>query len=56
MQIDLENVDVREFPDFHDVPYQECILKPGECLYLPPGHWHFVKSLEISFSVTYWWR
>ncbi|KAF2812681.1 Clavaminate synthase-like protein [Mytilinidion resinicola] len=44
------------FPGFRDVPYFEGILSPGECLYLPVGWWHFVKSLSPSFSVSFWWN
>ncbi|KAF2493150.1 Clavaminate synthase-like protein [Lophium mytilinum] len=44
------------FPGFRDVPYIEGILGPGECLYLPVGWWHFVKSLSPSFSVSFWWN
>jgi lysine-specific demethylase 8 len=44
------------FPGFRDQPYVEGILEAGECLYLPVGWWHFVKSLSPSFSVSFWWN
>ncbi|PSN73550.1 Clavaminate synthase-like protein [Corynespora cassiicola Philippines] len=43
------------FPGFVDAPYRECVLGPGECLYIPAGWWHYVRSLSPSFSVSFWW-
>ena len=36
--------------------YQETILGPGECLYIPVGWWHYIESLTVSFSVSFWWN
>jgi hypothetical protein len=44
------------FPGFEDAPYVEGILGPGECLYLPVGWWHYVRSLTPSFSVSFWFN
>lgn len=44
------------FPEFWDAPYLEAILGPGECLYLPVGWWHYVRSLTGSFSVSFWFN
>ncbi|KAF3044349.1 hypothetical protein E8E12_009118 [Didymella heteroderae] len=44
------------FPGFKDAEYVEGVLAPGECLYLPPGWWHYVKSLSPSFSVSFWFN
>lgn len=39
-----------------DEPDFEVILEAGEMLYLPPGWWHYVESLERSITVTlFWW-
>jgi ribosomal protein L16 Arg81 hydroxylase len=24
-------------------------------LYVPPGWWHYVRALTVSFSVSFWW-
>ena len=45
-----------KFPGFAQAAYVECVLGPGECLYLPPGWWHYVRSLSASFSVSFWWN
>ncbi|TSS23701.1 Lysine-specific demethylase 8 [Bagarius yarrelli] len=54
-QVDVENPDVVQFPNFIKASYQECVLEPGEVLFIPRQHWHYVRSLELSFSVSFWW-
>lgn len=49
--------DVEHFPSFaKEASYVEAIVKPGECLYIPAGWWHFVESMTTSFSVSFWWN
>lgn len=55
-RVDVENVNEEEFPLFTQAPYKECILTDGCILYIPPKYWHYVKSLSISFSVSFWWN
>ncbi len=38
------------------VEYFECILEPGDTLLIPMGWWHCVRSLSVSFSVSFWWN
>lgn len=54
-QIDVENPDEETFPKFTQTPYFECILEPGDLLFIPARCWHYVRSLSISFSVSFWW-
>ncbi|XP_044159758.1 bifunctional peptidase and arginyl-hydroxylase JMJD5 [Bufo gargarizans] len=54
-QVDIENPDTDRFPDFAQAVYQECILCPGQILFIPVKWWHYVKALDISFSVSFWW-
>ena len=44
------------FPHFKDADYLETILDEGECLYIPVGWWHYIRSLSVSFSVSFWWN
>lgn len=38
-------------------PFQpDCVLEPGQMLFIPPGWWHYVRSTTVSFSVSFWWR
>ncbi|XP_052817438.1 lysine-specific demethylase 8-like [Mya arenaria] len=55
-RVDVDHCDTVKFPDFHRAKYRECILERGEMLYMPPKVWHFVKSLSVSFSVSFWWE
>ena len=36
-------------------PFHQCVLGPGELLYIPRHAWHYVRSLQTSFSVSFWW-
>ncbi len=44
------------FPGFGALPYQDCVLQPGQMLYIPPGWWHYVRSMSASFSASFWWK
>ncbi|KAG7337651.1 JmjC domain hydroxylase [Nitzschia inconspicua] len=37
-------------------PRKECILNPGDLLYIPAKWWHHVRSIDTSASVNVWWR
>lgn len=52
-EVDLENIDFARFPIMRDVPILEVTLKPGEFLFIPIGWWHWVRSLELSTSLTF---
>lgn len=41
---------------FREVPFVDCILEPGDTLYVPIGWWHYVRGLSVSFSVSLWWN
>ena len=45
----------RRFPHFHEAEYVEGVIAEGECVYIPRGWWHYVRSLEASVSVSFWW-
>ena len=58
-EVDVEAADAildGEHPLFRRAEYVETILKEGECLYIPVGWWHYVRSLTVSFSVSFWWN
>ncbi|NXM14248.1 KDM8 demethylase, partial [Ploceus nigricollis] len=54
-QVDVENPDLVKFPNFTKAAFQSCILMPGQILFIPVKYWHYVRSLELSFSVSFWW-
>ncbi|XP_034107335.1 bifunctional peptidase and arginyl-hydroxylase JMJD5 isoform X1 [Drosophila albomicans] len=55
-QIDAANLDFERFPLLSSVRFYELILQPGDCLYLPPKWWHYVRSNTPSFSVSFWFE
>ena len=54
-EIDKEIIN-KQFPKFNDAKYFDVLLEPGDALYIPPKWWHFVKSLSISFSISFWFQ
>ncbi|XP_049515439.1 lysine-specific demethylase 8-like isoform X3 [Dermacentor silvarum] len=55
-QVDVEDPDTEKFPLFEKAEYTECVLRPGEMLFIPPKCWHFVRSLSPSLSISFWWE
>lgn len=45
-----------KFPLVGEAKYVDCVLEEGECLYIPIGWWHYVRSLSVSFSVSFWFN
>lgn len=51
--VDLEHIDLARFPLMREVSIIETILEPGEFVFLPLGWWHWVKSLDVSISLSF---
>jgi lysine-specific demethylase 8 len=51
----VERPDLDQYPLFAQAQGEELVLEAGEMLYIPPHHWHFVRSLAVSFSISFWW-
>lgn len=51
-----EDASYPQHPGFAGLPFQDCVLQAGQMLYIPPGWWHYVQSLSLSFSVSFWWK
>lgn len=52
-EADVRNIDPQRFPNMVNVPIAECILAPGEILFLPVGCWHYVEALDISVTMAF---
>ncbi|ORZ05522.1 hypothetical protein BCR41DRAFT_361729 [Lobosporangium transversale] len=53
-QVNVENPDLEKHPRFTEAKYVDAILEPGDLLYIPFQWWHYIRSLSISFSVSFW--
>lgn len=56
MQVNAESPDLARFPLFARAKGLQCTLQPGQALYIPTGCWHYVRALDASFSVSFWWH
>jgi len=51
--VDLSRVDPAAFPEMAEVPVLDCVLHPGQLLFLPIGCWHHVEALDLSVTMTF---
>ena len=49
--IDAKAVDLQRFPAMAGVTIHDCVLEPGEILFLPVGWWHHVEALDVSVAL-----
>jgi lysine-specific demethylase 8 len=54
-QVNPEAPDFSQFPLFANALLQEAVLGPGDILYIPRDYWHYVRALEPSISMSFWW-
>ena len=52
-KLDADVPDLERFPACADVPFVDCVLAPGDIIYMPAGWWHRVRSLEPSLSINF---
>ncbi len=52
-RVDVDDPDFEKFPLFRDATAYECILAPGELLFMPHHWWHHVVSLEKTITINY---
>ena len=54
-QIDLDDPQQLQKHGIADLEFVDCILEAGDALFIPKGWWHYIRSLDVSFSVSFWW-
>ena len=52
-QIDGRGVPPQVSPPLDHPQVIECVLAPGEILFLPIGCWHYVEGLDVSVTVSF---
>jgi hypothetical protein len=52
-QLDGRTTPARAAPELDSASIVECILNPGELLFIPVGWMHFVEGMDISVTVTF---
>ncbi|MBD2603282.1 cupin-like domain-containing protein [Scytonema hofmannii FACHB-248] len=56
-QLNIDQLDIDQFPRFQKAKYMECLLEPGEMLFIPAFWWHQVYSLDqLNISINFWWK
>ncbi|WP_181427837.1 cupin-like domain-containing protein [Pseudomonas mosselii] len=51
---DPDQPDYEKYPLARAVDFIECIVQPGDLLYLPAGWFHHVTALDFSLSINRW--
>lgn len=51
--VDLDNPDYNRYPGLRYVIASECILEPGDSIFIPSGYWHLMTYLDGGCSVAY---
>ncbi|KAJ3239699.1 Lysine-specific demethylase 8 [Chytriomyces hyalinus] len=53
-RVNVDSVDSKKFPLFQKAACWQVVLGPGDLLYIPRHAWHYVRSLSVSFSASFW--
>ncbi len=49
---DFANPDYDKFPALKKAKGFECIVQPGESLFMPSGYWHFITYMDGGYSIS----
>ncbi|PVU94718.1 hypothetical protein BB561_002319 [Smittium simulii] len=52
--VDAEYPNFIQFPDFKHIEFVDCIVGPGDLLYIPPRFWHYLRATTTSISISNW--
>ena len=53
--VNVEDPDLQQHPKFAAAQFTDCILAPGEMLFIPAKYWHYVRSLSPAVSINFWY-
>lgn len=50
--VDLNNPDYVQYPALAKAKGYEVMLQPGETLFMPSGHWHYIEYTDGGYSIS----
>ncbi len=50
--VNVNNPDYQKYPALKHVKGYECIIHPGETLFMPSGYWHYIEYLDGGYSIS----
>ncbi|HMQ62673.1 MAG TPA: cupin-like domain-containing protein [Flavilitoribacter sp.] len=50
--IDVNNPNYDQFPALRNVMGYECVIGPGETIFMPSGHWHYIEYTDGGYSIA----
>ncbi|XP_018611390.1 tRNA wybutosine-synthesizing protein 5 isoform X1 [Scleropages formosus] len=54
--LDIDNPDLERFPDFVKARRYECVLDPGDLIFIPALWFHNTLALQFGVGVNVFWR
>ncbi|KAK0153601.1 tRNA wybutosine-synthesizing protein 5 [Merluccius polli] len=54
--LDIDSPDLERFPDFVKAQRYECVLEPGDILFIPALWFHNTLALQFGVGVNVFWR
>ncbi|XP_030285371.1 tRNA wybutosine-synthesizing protein 5-like [Sparus aurata] len=54
--VDIDSPDLKRFPDFVKAKRYECVLEPGDLLFIPALWFHNTVALQFGVGVNVFWR
>lgn len=54
-EVDIDSVDLEMFPKIRDVHFSKVTMNKGDCIFMPGGYWHQVRSWGYMNSAVSIW-
>ncbi|CEF69151.1 Lysine-specific demethylase 8 [Strongyloides ratti] len=53
-KVNIFNIDKKLYPNISDVVFEDYLMKPGDCLFIPRGYFHAMYGLTNNISLSQW--
>lgn len=53
-KVDAADPDLKQFPKYADAKGWLAVVEPGDAVFIPRMCWHYVTSLQPSWSLSFW--